>query len=69
MTTKYSSIGIFCKPNLPVSTLIYTVDTILSTIYSTGSNYSVYNETATAQCVSMDPKKKLYENITVGTFD
>ena len=69
MTTKYSSIGIFCKPNLPVSTLLYTVDTILSTIYSTGNNCSVYIETETARCIPMDPKKDLYKNIIVGTFD
>ena len=69
MTTKYSSIGIFCKPNLPVSTLLYTVDTILSTIYSTGGNCSVYIETETARCVSMDWKNNLYKNITIGTFD
>ena len=69
MTTKYSSIGIFCKPNLPVSTLLYTVDTILSTIYSTGGNCSVYIETETARCVSMDWKNNLYKNIIIGTFD
>ena len=65
MTTKYSSIGIFCKPNLPVSTLLYTVDTILSTIYSTGGNCSVYFETETARCVSMDRKNTLYKNIII----
>ena len=69
MTTKYSSIGIFCKPNLPVSTLLYTVDTILSTIYSTGGNCSVYIETETARCVSMDWKNNLYKNVIIGTFD
>ena len=69
MTTKYSSIGIFCKPNLPVSTLLYTVDTILSTIYSTGGNCNVYIETETARCVSMDWKSKSYKNISIGTFD
>ena len=69
MTTKYSSIGIFCKPNLPDSTLLYTFDTILSTIYSTGDNCSVYIETETAQCIPMDPKKDLYKNIIIGTFD
>ncbi|MDA9688999.1 NAD(+)/NADH kinase [Betaproteobacteria bacterium] len=69
MTTKYSSIGIFCKPNLPVSTLLYTVDTILSTIYSIGANCSVYVETKTAQCVLTDRETDLYKNIIVGTFD
>ena len=69
MTTKYSSIGIFCKPNLPVSTLLYTVDTILSTIYGTRGNCSVYIETETAKCISMDRTNDLYKNITVGTFD
>ena len=69
MTTKYSSIGIFCKPNLPDSTLLYTFDTILSTIYSTGNNCSVYIETETAQYIPLDPKKDLYKNLSVGTFD
>ena len=69
MTTKYSSIGIFCKPNLPDSTLLFTVDAILSTIYSIGRNCTVYIETDTAQCVSMDCNTGLYKNIIVGTFD
>ena len=69
MTTKYSSIGIFCKPNLPDSTLLFTVDAILSTIYSIGRNCTVYIETDTAQCVSMDCNSDLYKNIIVGTFD
>ena len=69
MITKYSSIGIFFKPNLPVSKLLFTVDTILSTIYSVGDNCSVYIETETAQSVSMDRKNDLYKNIIVGTFD
>ena len=68
MTTKYSSIGIFCKPNLPDSTLLYTVDTILSTIYGIGSNCSVYIEAGTAKCVSMDCKRDLYKNIIVYFF-
>ena len=69
MTTKYSSIGIFCKPNLPDSTLLFTVDAILSTIYSIERNCTVYIETETAQCVSMDCSNELYKNINVGTFD
>ena len=68
MTTKYSSIGIFCKPNLPDSTLLYTFDTILSTIYSTGITV-VYTLKLKPQMFPMDPKKDLYKNIIVGTFD
>ena len=69
MITKYSSIGIFCKPNLPVSTLLYTVETILSTIYGIGSNFKVYVETETAKCVSMEQITDLPNNVVIGTFD
>ena len=62
MTTKYSSIGIFCKPNLPDSTLLYTVDTILSTIYGIGSNCSVYIE-ASMYTLQLLPIPYIVDNI------
>ena len=54
---------------MPSPTLLYTFDIILSIIYSTDSNCSVYIETETAQYIPTDPKKDLYKNISVGTFD